>query len=184
MAILDALEQNNLMRDTIIIRAADHGELGLSHGMREKAYTAYEEEIHIPLITSNPTLYPNALTTDAFYSHLDLIPTISDLIGVSYDHESFQGVSQMPVLLGELDAVRDSVVFAYDDVYLLKDNVPSSHIRCLRYDDWTYAVYFSINGTGFQYELYNIKKDPGQLDNLLFGKQALQYYRIANFFQR
>jgi hypothetical protein len=29
--------------------AADHGEGGLSYGMREKAYTVYEEMIHIPI---------------------------------------------------------------------------------------------------------------------------------------
>jgi len=91
VAILDSLEKNDLIENTIIIRSADHGELGLSHGMREKAYTAYEEEIHIPLIISNPILYPNPLKTDAFYSHLDLIPTISELIGFPYDKRAFQG---------------------------------------------------------------------------------------------
>lgn len=49
-AVLGALDQAGLTEDTIIIRTADHGELGLSHGMREKAYTVYEEMIHIPLI--------------------------------------------------------------------------------------------------------------------------------------
>jgi len=180
MAILDTLEQQNLLDNTIIIRTADHGELGLSHGMREKAYTAYEEEIHIPFIISNPVLYPKPLLTSAYYSHLDLIPTISDLIGFSYDHSLFQGISQKPVIMGERDSVRDSIVFAYDDVYLLSDEVPSSHIRCIRYKNWTYAVYFSLNGTGFQYELYDLQNDPGELNNLLFGREASKYYHIGN----
>ncbi|NGX58142.1 MAG: Choline-sulfatase [Chlamydiae bacterium] len=180
MAILDSLEKHDLLKDTIIIRTADHGELGLSHGMREKAYTAYEEEIHVPFIISNPTLYPTPKSTEAFYSHLDLIPTISDLIGFSYDHSDFQGISQKPVILGQKESVRDSIVFAYDDVYLLPKDTPSSHIRCLRYQNWTYAIYFSPNGTGFEYELYDLDKDPGQLNNLLYGKEASQHTQLAN----
>jgi choline-sulfatase len=82
--------------------------------------------------------------------------------------------------MGEKDSVRDSIVFAYDDVYLLSDEVPSSHIRCIRYKNWTYAVYFSLNGTGFQYELYDLQNDPGELNNLLFGREASKYYHIGN----
>ncbi len=52
--VLDALEETGLADSTIVLRLADHGEGGLSHGMREKAYTAYEEMIHIPLIVHNP----------------------------------------------------------------------------------------------------------------------------------
>ena len=76
-AVLDTLEETGLMNDTIILRFADHGESGLSHGMREKAYTVYEEMIHIPLIVHNPKLYPEPLETDAFYDHLNLLPTNS-----------------------------------------------------------------------------------------------------------
>ncbi len=184
IAILDTLEKYNLVENTIIIRTADHGELGLSHGMREKAYTAYEEEIHVPLIISNPILFPTPKSTSAFYSHLDLIPTISDLIGFSFDSLDFQGISQKPVILNKVHSVRDSVVFAFDDVYLLPKKTPSSHIRCLRYANWTYAVYFSINGAGFEYELYNLEEDPGQLNNLLYGKEAIQYYQLANHLHR
>jgi len=184
IAILDSLEKNDLLKDTIIIRTADHGELGLSHGMREKAYTAYEEQIHIPFIVSNPLLYPTAQVTDAFYSHLDLLPTISELIGFSPERSAFQGISQKPVLLGKMDLVRDSVVFAFDDVYLLPEDTPSSHIRCLRHDNWTYAVYFSIDGKDFEYELYDIEKDPGQLNNLLYGEEASKYHQLANHLHR
>ena len=82
MTVLDTLEETGLTNDTIILRFADHGEGGLSHGMREKAYTAYEEMIHIPLIVHNPKLYPEPLETNAFYDHLDLLPTILDLAGI------------------------------------------------------------------------------------------------------
>ena len=55
--MFDPLEETGLMDNTIFIRLADLGEGGLSHGMSEKAYTAYEEIIHIPVIIHNPKLF-------------------------------------------------------------------------------------------------------------------------------
>jgi arylsulfatase A-like enzyme len=166
-ALLDALEKAELLENTIIIRTADHGELGLSHGMREKSYTAYEEMIHIPLIISNPQLFPEPITTDSFYSHIDLLPTIAELAGVPV--KGAKGVSIVPILKDPSSSVQDSILFAYDDTFYLPTNTPGSHVRALREGNWTYAVYYSADGSHFEYELYNLAKDPGQLHNLLYG---------------
>ena len=46
--------------------SADHGELRPRHGgLRQKDYAAYEEMIHIPMIFSNPVLFPRPLETNA-----------------------------------------------------------------------------------------------------------------------
>lgn len=166
--ILDALDEHGLTEDTIIFRTADHGELGLSHGMREKAYTVYEEMIHIPLIVSNPQLFPNGKTSDALYCHLDLLPTIAELTGVPEFAQYGKGVSIVPILNNKVESVQDSVLFTYDDNFFLPADVPGGHIRAIRKGDWVYAVYYSENGSNFEYEMYNLKDDPGQLHNLLF----------------
>ena len=80
--------------------------------MREKAYTVYEEMIHIPLIVHNPKLYPEPLETDAFYDHLDLLPTILDLAGVA-DPESYGiGKSIVPVIQDPSQSVQDHTLFS------------------------------------------------------------------------
>lgn len=168
VTILDALNAAGLTEDTIIIRTADHGELGLSHGMREKAYTVYEEMIHIPFIISNPQLFPRARNTDAFYCHLDLLPTIAELAGVPEFTQYGKGVSIVPILKGNADSVQDSILFTYDDVFFLPKDVPGGHIRAIREGDWVYAIYYSEDGSHFEYEMYDLKQDPGQLHNLLF----------------
>lgn len=169
-AVLDALDKAGLTEDTIIIRTADHGELGLSHGMREKAYTVYEETTHIPFIVSNPKLYPNEQRTDAFYCHLDLMPTIAELAGVPDFNKYGKGVSVVPVLKDPKTTVQDSILFTYDDIFFLPKDVPGGHIRAIREGDWMYAVYYSENATNFEYEMYNIKNDPHELNNLVHGK--------------
>ena len=56
--VLDALEREGLMDHTVVIRTADHGEMGLAHGgLRQKNFNFYEESLRVPLIFSNPVLY-------------------------------------------------------------------------------------------------------------------------------
>lgn len=167
--VLDALDKAQLTDDTIIIRTADHGELGMSHGMREKAYTVYEEMVHIPLIISNPRMFPEPKATEAFYCHLDLLPTIAEIAQVPDFEDYGKGISVVPVLKNPTLSVQDSILFTYDDVFFLPADVPGGHIRAIREGDWTYAIYYSENATNFEYEMYHIKKDPGQLHNLLHG---------------
>ena len=167
MTVLDTLEETGLMNDTIILRFADHGEGGLAHGMREKAYTVYEEMIHIPLIVHNPKLYPEPLETTAFYDHLNLLPTILDLAGVP-DPESYAiGKSIVPIIRDPSRTVQDHTIFSFDDRFFVPASAAGGHIRAVREGDWSYAVYFGLDGAGLEYELYNLKNDPGQMNNLL-----------------
>ena len=59
----------------MIVRFSDHGELGLSHGgLRQKMFNAYEESIRVPLIVSNPLLFPEPTTSDAPVPLVDVVP--------------------------------------------------------------------------------------------------------------
>ncbi len=167
--VLDALEETGLADSTIVLRLADHGEGGLSHGMREKAYTAYEEMIHIPLIVHNPKLFPEPVETDAFYDHLDLLPTLLDLAGVANPESYALGASVVPVVRDPSQSVQDCTAFSFDDQFFVPAGTPGSHIRAIREGDWTYAVYFGLDGSGLEYELYDIKSDPLQMTNLAFA---------------
>jgi choline-sulfatase len=145
--------------------------------MREKAYTAYEEMIHIPLIIHSPKLYPEPVETNAFYDHLDLMPTILDIAGVSRPESYALGKSIVPVIRDRAKAVKNFTLFSFDDLFFLPASFPGGHIRAIRESDWTYAVYFGLDGSGLEYELYNIKSDPGQLDNLLHEKPTADVKR-------
>ena len=55
----------------------------LSHGgLRQKDYTACEEMIHIPMIFSNPVLFPKPLETNALAGLIDILPTLIAVAGV------------------------------------------------------------------------------------------------------
>jgi len=162
--LLDFLTASGMLQSTVIIRTADHGELGMSHGLREKSYSAYEEMIHVPLVISNPVLFPAACETDAFYSHVDLLPTLAELAQTKPEGV---GNSMLPVMIDPRTSVQDCVLFAFDDAFVLKPDTPGSHIRALRAGNNTYAVYYGATGGPFEFELYDNEKDPGQMINLV-----------------
>jgi choline-sulfatase len=165
LKVLDALDRNSLTDDTIVIRTSDHGELGLSHGMRQKFYNVYRETLSVPLIVSNPRLYPEPRTTDAFASLIDIIPTLTTLVGDDPRRYGFKGRDLTPVLMDPAASVQDVLHFTYDD-----DAFPVKGADCIRAiveRDWKYAVYYDpFTGAPTEYEMYDLKRDPYEMTNL------------------
>ena len=78
--VLDKLEETGLFDSTLVVRTADHGEMGLAHGgLRQKNFNFYEEATRVPLVYSNPKLFPKPAKTDALVSHVDFLPTLASL---------------------------------------------------------------------------------------------------------
>ena len=175
--VLDALKfRHSLYRNTIVIRLADHGEMGLSHGgMRQKFYVAYEEAINIPLVISNPVLFPKPVQTSAMASSVDIMPTLATIAGVR-NKPTLRGVDLTPIIRDAIKhpknptaTVRDSVVFTTDELVGLYAGYVTqpAHIRCLRQERWKIAMYFDPNGTyPSVYELYDLQNDPLEKNNL------------------
>ena len=82
-AVLDKLDEKKLTDDTVIFRFADHGEQSWSHQMIQKGLNSYQETINVPLIISNPKLFPKGTTTSSFASLIDLVPTIAEITGAA-----------------------------------------------------------------------------------------------------
>ncbi len=81
-ALGDPADPESLRSKTVIVRTADHGEMGLAHGgLRQKSFNVYEETINVPLVVSNPVLFPEAKRSDALVSLVDLLPTFLGLAG-------------------------------------------------------------------------------------------------------
>lgn len=115
--ILDAMTPQQL-EDTIIIRTADHGEMGAAHGgLREKMNTFYQETVNIPLVISNPLLFPEPKTSDSLVGQIDLLPTIAELAGLDpiQVKEEFliQGKSFAQALLNPTQQVNKDLLFLF-----------------------------------------------------------------------
>src|SRR5215207_6646121 len=105
-ALGDPADPGSLRSRTVIARTSDHGELGLSHGgLRQKMFNGYEESIRVPLVISNPVLFPQARESDALASLVDVVPTLLGLTGEAGDAARFDGVDLAPILAGSEDSV-------------------------------------------------------------------------------
>jgi arylsulfatase A-like enzyme len=120
--IVDALNEMDLWRDTVVVFSADHGEMGGAHGgIKGKGPFSYEENAHVPLIIAHPAGKAGA-TSAALTSHLDLLPTFVGLTGLP-DAKRPQAVRTLPghdfsALLADpekagVTAVRPAVLFNY-----------------------------------------------------------------------
>jgi arylsulfatase A-like enzyme len=80
--LLNALDQLDLWKNTIVVVTADHGEMAGSHGgLRGKGPFAYELNSHIPLWIVHPD-YAGGRTSTMLTSHLDLLPTFVGMTGL------------------------------------------------------------------------------------------------------
>jgi arylsulfatase A-like enzyme len=174
--VIDALEAKGLIDNTLLVRTSDHGEMCLNHGQREKAFNAYEETIRVPLIISNPRLFPNAIHTDALACSIDIVPTLAKFVGV-YDmfKFAFQGQDLTPLFTNPQQKVRDAVHFTYDDGFLPdRFQMTPLRIRTIRTDKWKYSVYFDNQVIKYEYELYDLENDPLENDNLAGQEEHLE----------
>jgi choline-sulfatase len=167
--VLDVLDDRGFTENTLIVRMSDHGEMGMSHGLREKMYNAYDETIRVPLIFSNPRAFKGSFETDAMVSLLDLVPTLAAVVGVPRP-PTVKGQDLTPILADPSASVQHGVLFSYDDSAFIKKEFFAGHIRALRTQNRLYAVYFNeAYPTAIlpEFELYNLDDDPVQMVNLL-----------------
>ena len=85
-AVLDALEESGQEENTIIIFTSDHGEMGGAHHLRQKGSVGFRETVNVPLIIVDPR-HEGGARTEAVGSHLDLVPTILAMAGLSEEEQ-------------------------------------------------------------------------------------------------
>jgi len=137
--ILDTLRARRLLDDTLVIRTADHGEMGLAHGgLRQKNFNFYEETMTVPLVYSNPMLFSRPRQSQALVSHVDFLPTLASMFNAPQSARADrEGVDYSGLILDPGNrGVQDYTVFTYDDVQSGQSHGP---IRSRRTTSWASA---------------------------------------------
>ena len=106
--LLDAVEDEGLLESSVVIFTVDHGDFAGQYGLFEKWDTCLADcLLHVPLVFWSPDL-PGGTAVDGLSQHVDLLPTIAELLGVRPDWAG-HGESLLPILRGER---RKECVFA------------------------------------------------------------------------
>jgi lipoteichoic acid synthase len=81
--IFESVRKAGLEQDTLIVITGDHGQaFGYPHETYTQGRTVYEEDVHVPLMFWYPRMYRTPVRAKTVGSHVDLAPTIAELIGV------------------------------------------------------------------------------------------------------
>ena len=78
--ILDTLEEQGLLENTIVVITGDHGEEFMEKGHWGHNAGFHEEQIHVPMVLHIPGRAPEEIPWLA--SHMDIIPALMSLLGV------------------------------------------------------------------------------------------------------
>lgn len=122
--VLDALDDTGLSANTLVICTTDHGIA--FPGMK---CNLTDHGIGVLLIVRGPGGFEGGQVVDAMVSHLDLFPTLCDLLEIA-PPAWLQGRSMMPFMRGQAETVRDE---AFAEVTYHAAYEPQRCVRTPRY---------------------------------------------------
>lgn len=154
--LLEALNQNGVLDNTLVVFTSDHGEGLGDHNRIGHVNQLYDTLTKVPLIMSYPGRFSGGKRIQELVSHIDLYPTILDILGIEADLP-MEGQSLHGLITGAEEFQPRRVLLETH-----KSEAPYN-LRAIVDGD----TKFIRNDTQSTEELYNLHTDPGELTNLL-----------------
>lgn len=161
------LEEKDIMGNTLVIFTSDNGaanryeETFNSSGfLRGRKRDVYEGGIRVPFIVSLPGVVPQNETNPSVGYFADILPTISDLVGVKTNHH-IDGISLKDVFWKNKHLAQERIL--YWEFHEQEGK------QAVRWGNWK-GVRLDVHKRGFheQIELYNLETDPSETNNIAF----------------
>lgn len=150
--VLEALKENRLYDNTLIIFTTDHG-----MAIPFSKCNLFDSGTGVSLIIRNPKQKEQGKVIDALVSHIDIFPTICDLVNIEKP-EWLQGRTLINLLDGEINNVREEV---FAEINYHTSYEPARSIRTKRYkyikyyDDYNKVNYSNIDDSSLKEFLLN-----------------------------
>lgn len=181
--IVDELERLDILDGTAIIVTADHGEALGENGVYADHPMVSESIHHVPLIIRWPGSEPNTRGArwGGLMYHLDLCPTLCDLLGIPVP-ENWHGISVANVVRGGTVDGRSHLVLSHgsytyqrgvrtaDDLY-----IATRHPGCFRVE--AEQLYRVGDDPHMTHNLVDEKPEVANIMRSLLGQWEHQYTR-------
>ncbi len=166
--LLDYLENNGLMDNTLIVYTSDQGFFLGEHGIYDKRFM-YEEAFRTPLIIAYPGAYPGAkkgVACEEMVQNIDYAPTFLAVAGVDIPGE-MPGKSLVPLLKQQKVEWRDHLYYHFYDYPAVGMVRKHDGVRDKRYKliHW-YGEGYETDKDIDSWELFDLKKDPTEVKNV------------------
>lgn len=193
--LIEGMKASGQYDNTLFIILSDHGDYCGEYGLIRKGAGVAESLTRIPLVWAGHAIKPQKQVMDAHVSIVDVLPTLCSAIGADipmgvqgrslwpmltgkeYPHDEFSSIvveqgyggsdftRKEPLTFQEAGCCRPNVEAGFDG---LNTWTQSGSMQMVRKGDWKLVV--DNNGYG---ELYNLKNDPSETDNLFGNKKYL-----------
>ncbi len=172
--MIDELDRRGVLENTYIFFTSDNGAFYGEHRYPYGKYYMYRTSRTVPLIVTGPGV-PAGVVQPSVVSNLDMAPTIAELTGAT--------LPRVPDGVSLVDMLRDGSVRKGRAIYL-EGHAPDEKL-VLPFDGVYTGRLLYIEHTNGEAELYDVQKDPDELDNLLAGnppvddvEQAMALLRV------
>ena len=155
--IVEGLKQKGLLESTVIIISGDHGEAFGRHDQTTHASAIYEENLHVPFIIINPSLFKGE-RIPAIGGISDIAPTIFSILNKPCPSQ-WQGENLFSVN-------RRKRVYFF--------NPYSDYLFGMREGNYK----FIFNATENSYKLFDLSKDPHETKDI--AKENVAYVKEAS----
>lgn len=157
--VIQSLKDNGQYDNTVIVFNADHGDYLGDFNMLLKGPWASRSINRVPMIWSDPAARTGRVT-EALASTIDISATVLDRTGLD-PYFGIQGRSFLPCIHGS-DKHRDGLLVEFNDGFARNGFDKSARVRSVVTADWQLSVYKDQDWG----ELYDLKEDPRQTNNL------------------
>ncbi|MEW5725820.1 MAG: sulfatase [Thermodesulfobacteriota bacterium] len=163
--LFKVLDETGLMDRTVIVYCGDNGYMWGEHRLYAKHYP-YEESLRIPYMVRAPMFINDpGRRAPQMVLNMDLAPTLLEMAGVR-PPEDMQGESFLPYLRSGTAAGRRSFVCELFKDFPFGGRLPP--YKALRTRRYKYVEWAACR----EPELYDLEKDPRELENLYGNAQA------------
>jgi len=164
------LEELGVLDDTLVIVTADHGEELMERGHVGHCScnlkgTLYDEALRVPLIMRCPQKLPAGKVVKQQVSHIDIMPTVFELLGLSMPGE-VDGASLLPLINGETEEFREEAYAETTPAGWQAVEADDREIWGVRTPDWKLILNTDARRSSESYELYDLRSDPDERNNL------------------
>ena len=153
------------LNDSIILINSDHGiSIGERSGERTYGAFCYDYTLKTFALFHQPNLFPKKEVSQMVRT-IDVLPTLLDFLNIPVDpnYEKMDGLSMKPLIYGEINE-REAFSESGNPNFSDPPKPPKEpNCRSYRTNDWK----FIHNYWDDTEELYNLKKDPDEKNNLI-----------------
>ncbi len=161
--IFKKIEALNFLNNSIVLVLSDHG-ISIGEKIGERAYGAFCYDYTIKTFGYLYSKELNAKTIPTQIRHIDYMPTILELLGIDIDNsfEPIDGKSLVPLIKNNI--VEENIAYS-ETGNPLKERAPpkSPNTKSIRTSNWK-LIYNEYDDSK---ELYNLKEDPSEENNLI-----------------